>query len=214
MNELKNEIMLSEKKKNQIIENAHQIAAQRKKTAKLRYRSAVLLLLIIGITGLFMNGNYGIVDEYPIKVYAQDLSGASEIDLIPNKTFTLEKIQTPLGEGYSLYVSANDGYYCKTVCNASDNGLEQIFSDKDYIYWIPDYWKNEDIKIYDAEGNLLDSQNQFSVSDRAATVTYCVYNGNDRLQLQMTVSLREIDGLGKGEILSLTSYPEPETEQE
>ena len=112
MNELKTEIMLSEKKKVQIIENAHQIAKQRKKALKLRYCSAVFLLLIIGITGFFANGYYGIMDAYPIKVYAQDLSGASEIDLIPDKTFTLEKIQTPLGEGYSLYISANDGYYC------------------------------------------------------------------------------------------------------
>ena len=50
MNELKTEIMLSEKKKVQIIENAHQIAKQRKKALKLRYCSAVFLLLIIGIT--------------------------------------------------------------------------------------------------------------------------------------------------------------------
>ena len=212
MNELKTEIMLSEKKKVQIIENAHQIAKQRKKALKLRYCSAVFLLLIIGITGFFANGYYGIMDEYPIKVYAQDLSGTSEIELIPDKTFTLEKIQTPLGKGYSLYTSANNGYYCETVCNASDNGLEQIFSDEDYIYWIPDYWKNRDIKIYDAEGNILDPQNLFSISDQTATVTYRVYNERDSLQFQMTVSLREIDGVGKGKILSLTSYPELETE--
>ena len=71
MNELKTEIMLSEKKKVQIIENAHQIAKQRKKALKLRYCSAVFLLLIIGITGFFANGHYGIMDEYPIKVYAR-----------------------------------------------------------------------------------------------------------------------------------------------
>lgn len=35
MNELKTEIMLSEKKKVQIIENAHQIAKQRKKAIKI-----------------------------------------------------------------------------------------------------------------------------------------------------------------------------------
>lgn len=208
MKELKNEIMLSEKKKIQIIENAHQIARQRKKALKLRYYSAVFLLLIIGITGFFANGHYGIIDEYPIKVYAQDLSGASEIDLKTEKTFTLEKIQTPLGEGYSLYISANDGYYCETVCNASDDGLEQIFSDENYIYWIPDYWQNKDIKIYDAEGNLLDPQDLFSVSDQTATITYCVYNEDDSLQFQTTIALREIDGVAKGEILSLTSYPE------
>lgn len=212
MNELKTEIMLSEKKKVQIIENAHQIAKQRKKALKLRYCSAVFLLLIIGITGFFANGHYGIMDEYPIKVYAQDLSGASEIDLIPDKTFTLEKIQTPLGEGYSLYISANDGYYCETICNDSDDGLEQIFSDEDYIYWIPDYWKNKDMRIYDAEGNILDPQDLFSVSDQTATITYCVYNERDSLQFQMTVSLREINGVGKGEILNLVSYPELETE--
>ena len=178
----------------------------------MRYCSAVFLLLIIGITGFFANGYYGIMDEYPIKVYAQDLSGASEIDLIPDKTFTLEKIQTPLGEGYSLYISANDGYYCETICNDSDDGLEQIFSDEDYIYWIPDYWKNKDMRIYDAEGNILDPQDLFSVSDQTATITYCVYNERDSLQFQMTVSLREIDGVGKGEILSLVSYPELKTE--
>ena len=66
------------------------------------------------------------------------------------------------------------------------------------------------MRIYDAEGNILDPQDLFS--DQTATITYCVYNERDSLQFQMTVSLREIDGVGKGEILSLVSYPELKTE--
>ena len=68
------------------------------------------------------------------------------------------------------------------------------------------------MRIYDAEGNILDPQDLVSVSDQTATITYCVYNERDSLQFQMTVSLREIDGVGKGEILSLVSYPELKTE--
>lgn len=209
MNEMIEKITLNDQKKKQILENGQQIADKRKRTTKIRYHTIIVLLLVIGITELFISGNSNIINRYPIQVYAQEISGIDEVKLAENSVFTLEKVQTPMGMGYKLYTSINDGYYCETVSNTTNEGLEAVFSKENDLYWIPDYWNNKEVKIYDKNGIALNQQN--IPSNPTTTVTYCVYNEKDLLQLQITIALQEIDGVGKGEILRIMSYPDLES---
>lgn len=202
--EVSEKIVLNEETKSRIIENGYRIAMQRKKNMKKRY-GMVSLLLIVGIMMLYLEGNLGVERDYPIRVYAQEISEANKIDLKEQEVFTLKKKQTPLGLGYELYMAVDEGYYCKTISDATDDGLETIFSGDDYIYWIPDYWKNENFRVYDEEGNLL--ENQSGATYCTATVTYRVYDEQDILRFQMTVKLKEMDGSGTGEIIKMMCYP-------
>lgn len=64
------------------------------------------------------------------------------------------------------------------------------------------------MKIYDDSGNVLKRE----ISGDTTNITYCVYDEQGNLQVQMTVALQEIDEVGKGEIIELISYPKLEEE--
>ena len=106
--EVSEKIVLNEETKSRIIENGYRIAMQRKKNMKKRY-GMVSLLLIVGIMMLYLEGNLGVERDYPIRVYAQEISEANKIDLKEQEVFTLKKKQTPLGLGYELYMAVDEG---------------------------------------------------------------------------------------------------------
>lgn len=203
-------MVLSEEKKRQIVQNGYKIADQRRKKMKTRRNIVVIMLITVGIIGVAPYQNSDTASGYPLQVYAQEISESNEIDLAEDKTFSLEKVETPLGPGYKLYTSVDQGYYCETVSDPTDEGLEVVFSGNDYIYWVPDYWENNKGKVYDEHGNALEYDSE--ASNHKTTVTYCVYDENDALKFQMTLSLQEKDDAGQGEIIKLTSYPEVKEE--
>lgn len=198
-------IVLDEGRKSRIISEGRKIALQRRKRMKMHCGVAsVLLIMGIVVSQLVDYPKQGNV--YPITVYAQEISEACEIDMIEESEFSLEKQETPLGLGYVLCATIEDGYHCKTVIGENKEGIDTIFQDEDYIYWVPDYWKYENIKIYDENGNLLD--NAGAAKDSTAQITYCVYDKQEMMRFQMTIQLHEEDGVADGVILELISYPE------
>lgn len=199
--------MLSEEKKIRILEEGKRLANQRQARKKMR-NVIVVAVCLFGITSWYFNMDFETVGSYPIRVYAQELSEDNEIDLRENSKFTLRKTKTPLGLGYELYSLVEKGYSCKIVNDQRDEGEDTIFTGENYIYWIPDYWKEHDVKIYDDSGNVLKRE----ISGDTTNITYCVYDEQGNLQVQMTVALQEIDEVGKGEIIELISYPKLEEE--
>lgn len=207
MSKILNGIILSEEKKLRILEEGKRLANQRQARKKMR-NVIVVAVCLFGITSWYFNMDFETVGSYPIRVYAQELSEDNEIDLRENSKFTLRKTKTPLGLGYELYSLVEKGYSCKIVNDQRDEGEDTIFTGENYIYWIPDYWKEHDVKIYDDSGNVLKRE----ISGNTTNITYCVYDEQGNLQVQMTVALQEIDEVGKGEIIELISYPKLEEE--
>lgn len=196
-------IVLSDDSKLRIIENGITVAAQRKKRQKKRcYTFSVFLALGI-ISFLLQSIGFPYQETlYPIKVYAQE---TSEIILSEQEEFFLEKTQTPLGFGYKLYAATDAGYHYTNTVEDIGYGIDTIFSDKNHIYWVPDYWKNIDNKIYDEKGTQLD--NSGATKDYKARVSYCVYDEQNILRMKIVIELSENAGKGSGKILKLISYP-------
>lgn len=202
--ETSKKLVLSEEVKTRIIQEGRKEAFRRKRSLKIRCGIVTLLLIAgIAVSQVMRYPEKGML--YPVKVYAQEDSGINEIDLVEQAVFPLEKKETPLGLGYELYTTAEKGYYCKTVVDDMGYGLDTVFLDEHHVYWIPDYWKNDNIKIYDEDGEILDNEN--ASKDHKAKVTYCVYDEDEILRFQMTVQLREENGTGEGEIIELICYP-------
>lgn len=201
-------IILSEETKSRIIQDGKRTAVQRKKRMKMKY--GICAMLLIGAIIALQSTEYSAEGTwYPVKVYAQEESEKSEINLDGKSTFLLEKEETPLGWGYVLYAAAEEGYHCKTVIGDMEYGLDTIFRGENYIYWIPDYWKNGRIRVYDEKGNPVESDD--ITKDQKARVTYQVYDEKETLRFQMTIQLREEGDMGVGEIVELISYPEQGT---
>ncbi len=124
-------IVLDEGRKSRIITEGRKIALQRRKRMKMRCGVAsVLLIMWIVVLQLVDYPKQGNV--YPITVYAQEISEACEIDMIEESEFSLEKQETPLGLGYVLYATIEDGHQYKTQPSATQYpgwmlSLEQIY---------------------------------------------------------------------------------------
>lgn len=206
MKEFAKKVVLNEDVKKRIIQDGRQEVVKRKKKMRAG-RSIAAAVLVVGIMTVPWNGlqkGY----QWPLKVYAQDVSKGEEVDLDKEGTFTMEKKETPLGLGYELYALVEDGYYFKIITDDAGYGADTIFLDENHVYWFPDYWKNDNIQVYDANGNLKNADED--TRDKKARVTYCVYDEQERLRMQMTVQLCEDGNIGKGEIVELISYPQNE----
>lgn len=198
-------IVLDEGRKSRIISEGRKIALQRRKRMKMHCGVAsVLLIMGIVVSQLVNYPKQGNV--YPITVYAQEISEACEIDMNEGAEFSLEKQETPLGLGYVLYAAIEDGHQYKTVIGENKDGVDTIFRNEDHIYWIPDYWKYENIKIYDENGKELD--NAGATKDSTAKITYCVYDEQEAMRFKVTIQLHEEEDVAVGKILELKSYPE------
>lgn len=205
---LKSLISLEDDTKEQILIDGKKTADKKRQQRKVRKRilAGVLLIIItIPFSRLLYPSNEGMF--LPVIVHAQWQDGIKKIDLESQKSFILEKISTPMGKGYSIQVTAEEGYYYELDSEQPSDTINPIFIDKDNAYWIPDYWEYGDFKIYDENGNESDSGNLSDTSSKP-TLNYTVYDETNIVRMKMTIRLSENNGKGIAEIIKVTSYPE------
>lgn len=205
---LKSLISLEDDTKEQILIEGKKTADKKRQQRKVRKRilAGVLLIIItIPFSGLLYPSNEGMF--LPVTVHAQWQDGIKKIDLESQKSFILEKISTPMGKGYSIQVTAEEGYYYELDSEQPSDTINPIFIDKDNAYWIPDYWEYGDFKIYDENGNESDPGNLSDTSSKP-TLNYTVYDETNIVRMKMTIRLSENNGKGIAEIIKVTSYPE------
>lgn len=205
---LKSLISLENDTKEQILIEGKKTADKKRQQRKVRKRILVGVLLIIitiPFSRLLYPSNEGMF--LPVTVHAQWQDGIKKIDLESQKSFILEKISTPMGKGYSIQVTAEEGYYYELDSEQPSDTINPIFIDKDNAYWIPDYWEYGDFKIYDENGNESDTENLSDTSSKP-TLNYTVYDETNIVRMKMTIRLSENNGKGIAEIIKVTSYPE------
>lgn len=205
---LKSLISLEDDTKEQILIEGKKTADKKRQQRKVRKRILVGVLLIIitiPFSRLLYPSNEGMF--LPVTVHAQWQDGIKKIDLESQKSFILEKISTPMGKGYSIQVTAEEGYYYELDSEQPSDTINPIFIDKDNAYWIPDYWEYGDFKIYDENGNESDPENLSDTSSKP-TLNYTVYDEANIVRMKMTIRLSENNGKGIAEIIKVTSYPE------
>lgn len=205
---LKSLISLENDTKEQILIEGKKTADKKRQQRKVRKRILVGVLLIIitiPFSRLLYPSNEGMF--LPVTVHAQWQDGIKKIDLESQKFFILEKISTPMGKGYSIQVTAEEGYYYELDSEQPTDTINPIFIDKDNAYWIPDYWEYGDFKIYDENGNESDTENLSDTSSKP-TLNYTVYDETSIVRMKMTIRLSENNGKGIAEIIKVTSYPE------
>lgn len=204
--ELFENIVLSDIEKSRILESGKREAAHRiEKWKQTRNRVACFIIIggiSVGIISSYMPARKSMM---PITVYAQEVDGEKELPLEKEYVYKIEKTKTPLGMGYQLNVTTEDGYYCTKHIEGISHGLDTIFENEDSIYWIPDYWKYNNIKIYDDAGNVVTNIN--AVKDGKARVSFSVFDDTDRLRSEMVLELSEEAGKGTAKIIELKSYP-------
>lgn len=205
---LRSLISLENDTKEQILIEGKKTADKKRQQRKVRKRILVGVLLIIitiPFSRLLYPSNEGMF--LPVTVHAQWQDGIKKIDLESQKSFILEKISTPMGKGYSIQVTAEEGYYYELDSEQPSDTINPIFIDKDNAYWIPDYWEYGDFKIYDENGNESDTENLSDTSSKP-TLNYTVYDETNIVRMKMTIRLSENNGKGIAEIIKVTSYPE------
>lgn len=205
---LKSLISLEDDTKEQILIDGKKTADKKRQQRKVRKRilAGILLIIItIPFSRLLYPSNEGMF--LPVTVHAQWQDGIKKIDLESQKSFILEKISTPMGKGYSIQVTAEEGYYYELDSEQPSDTINPIFIDKDNAYWIPDYWEYGDFKIYDENGNESDPENLSDTSSKPI-LNYTVYDETNIVRMKMTIRLSENNGKGIAEIIKVTSYPE------
>lgn len=205
---LKSLICLEDNTKEQILIEGKKAADKKRHQQKVRKRilaGFLIVIITIPFSRLLFSSKEGMF--VPITVYAQWQGDIKKIDLESQKSFILEKISTPMGKGYSIQVTAEEGYYYELDSEQPSDTINPIFTDKDNAYWIPDYWEYGDFKIYDENGNESDPENLSDASSKP-TLNYTVYDETNIVRMKMTIRLSENNGKGIAEIIKVTSYPE------
>lgn len=205
---LKSLICLEDNAKEQILIEGKKTAEKKRLQRKVRKRilaGFLIVIITIPFSRLFFSSKEGMF--VPVTVYAQGQDGIKKIDLGSQKSFELEKISTPMGKGYSIQVTAEEGYYYELDREQPSETINPIFVDEDNAYWIPNYWETGDFKIYDENGNELDPENLSDISSKP-TLNYTVYDETNIMRMKMTIRLSENNGTGIAEIIKVISYPE------
>lgn len=190
-----------------ILDESKRIAADRMKRSKRhkRYVAGCFIAIGIGSACLAMRQSNIKDGVFPLTVYAQEIKGEEAVKLKEGQFVYLEKVTTPLGEGYAIKVKAGKNYSYKIRIEDTDYGMDTIFSKEGSLYWIPDYWTRDNFQIYNEKGELLENYN--AAKDSKAKVTYDVYDEENVLRASMTVELSKKEQEGVIKIVELHTYP-------
>lgn len=195
-----------------ILDESKHIAADTIKRNKRHRRYVAGCFIAMGISCACLALRQSNIKDsvFPLTVYAQEIKGEEAVKLEEGQFVYLEKVTTPLGEGYAIKVKAVKNYSYKIRIEDTDYGMDTIFSKEGSLYWIPDYWTRDNFQIYNEKGELLENNN--ATKDSKAKVTYDVYDDENVLRASMTVELSKKERQGVVRIVELNTYPSFSTE--
>lgn len=197
---------ISEQKKKMILENSRNEAAGRCRRRKGTRMAGAAVAACLAVSGVFFAGALNRGETVTgFTVYAKEAEGMQKVDLTRESAVSLEKTETPLGEGYEIKVLLDEGW--KYICAPSEEsfGLETVFTQGDTLYWLPDGGWTDRAEICDENGEKLDWKPD--TEPDSVDVMYSVFDEDDNLRYTVKLQLSRQDGEADLTILGVDSYP-------
>lgn len=191
LSKLADDIALTEQNERKLF-NAYKkrIEIQRRKGVLMRryYRAAVVAALAITI---MVSATY-FLQSPNLVVYAS--TGDKMVQLRLNEKVNLEKQRTPLGYGYVLEMSVEEGKHYYTIENEENLNADNIFRNGNKIFWMPDGMNSMNFR--DQDGNII----KIPKTD-SSTLNIEVCNHDGRMVERITLILERRDGQCSVEML-------------
>ena len=190
ISKLADDIVLTEQNERKLfIAYKKRIESQRRKKVLMRgyYRVAVVALAMM----IMFSVNY-YLQSPDLVVYAA--TGDKMVQLRLNERVNLEKQRTPLGYGYVLEMSVEEGSRYYTIENEQNLNADNIFRNGNKIFWMPDGMNS--INFRDQDGNVI----KIPETDSSTLNTeVCNYDG--KMVERITLILERRDGQCSVEML-------------
>lgn len=190
MSKLADDIVLSEQNEKKLFNTyKKRMEFQRRKKVLMRryYRAAVAALAVVIIVSV----NY-FLQPPDLAVYAA--TGNKMVQLKLNERVNLEKQRTPLGYGYVLEMSVEEGSRYYTIENEENLNADNIFRNGNKIFWIPDGMNSMNFR--DQYGNII----QIPETD-SSTLNIGVCNSDGKTIERITLILERREGQCSVEML-------------
>lgn len=191
LSKLADDIALTEQNERKLF-NAYKkrIEIQRRKGGLMRryYRAAVVAALAITI---MVSATY-FLQSPNLVVYAS--TGDKMVQLRLNEKVNLEKQRTPLGYGYVLEMSVEEGKHYYAIENEENLNADNIFRNGNKIFWMPDGMNSMNFR--DQDGNII----KIPKTD-SSTLNIEVCNHDGRMVERITLILERRDGQCSVEML-------------
>lgn len=190
MSKLADDIVLSEQNEKKLFNTyKKRMEFQRRKKVLMRryYRAAVAALAVVIIVSV----NY-FLQPPDLAVYAA--TGNKMVQLKLNERVNLEKQRTPLGYGYVLEMSVEEGSRYYTIENEENLNADNIFRNGNKIFWMPDGMNSMNFR--DQYGNVI----QIPETD-SSTLNIGVCNSDGKMIERITLILERREGQCSVEML-------------
>ena len=151
------------------------------------YRVAVVALAMM----IMFSVNY-YLQSPDLVVYAA--TGDKMVQLRLNERVNLEKQRTPLGYGYVLEMSVEEGSRYYTIENEQNLNADNIFRNGNKIFWMPDGMNS--INFRDQDGNVIKIP---ETDSSTLNIEVCNYDG--KMVERITLILERRDGQCSVEML-------------
>ena len=151
------------------------------------YRVAVVALAMM----IMFSVNY-YLQSPDLVVYAT--TGDKMVQLRLNERVNLEKQRTPLGYGYVLEMSVEEGSRYYTIENEQNLNADNIFRNGNKIFWMPDGMNS--INFRDQDGNVIKIP---ETDSSTLNIEVCNYDG--KMVERITLILERRDGQCSVEML-------------
>lgn len=132
MSELASDIKIAPKECDEIYKQCCVEYEKRIRKQKVIRRCVVSFLAVFLVAGLYIfvpNINHTMV-------YATGLNG--QVQLKKGVKVELKEEMTPLGRGYSFEIHLTEGQQYQVIEGMGNENAQNIFSNKNIVYWIPD----------------------------------------------------------------------------
>lgn len=183
ISKLADDIVLTEQNERKLfIAYKKRIESQRRKKVLMRgyYRVAVVALAMM----IMFSVNY-YLQSPDLVVYAA--TGDKMVQLRLNERVNLEKQRTPLGYGYVLEMSVEEGSRYYTIENEQNLNADNIFRNGNKIFWMPDGMNS--INFRDQDGNVIKIP---ETDSSTLNIEVCNYDG--KMVERITLILERRDG--------------------
>lgn len=190
ISKLADDIVLTEQNERKLfIAYKKRIESQRRKKVLMRgyYRVAVVALAMM----IMFSVNY-YLQSLDLVVYAA--TGDKMVQLRLNERVNLEKQRTPLGYGYVLEMSVEEGSRYYTIENEQNLNADNIFRNGNKIFWMPDGMNS--INFRDQDGNVIKIP---ETDSSTLNIEVCNYDG--KMVERITLILERRDGQCSVEML-------------
>lgn len=192
MPELAEDIVLPEQEEHKVFDAyKKKIKVQKRRKAVIRKLCQTAAAILVLVTMITCSAAY-FGESSNLIVYAAE--GNKMVRLRLNEKVYLEKEKTPLGYGYALEIHVENGRYYYTIEGEENLNADNIFSNGNKIFWMPDGMNTMNFR--DQDGNIIKIP---AANSSALNIKVCDSEGRE--VEKVTLLLERKDGKCSAEML-------------